>query len=66
MSRLLLTIAVCYGLAAAAQAQPTGEHIVVTGGVSLMEWEKFKAQPHDNWWMNFVRAVAPQLAMIAR
>ena len=36
---------------------PTGgEYIVIVGGVSLMEWEKFKAQPHDNWWANFVRA----------
>ena len=34
----------------------TGEYVILTGGVSLMEWEKFKAQPHDNWWMNFVRA----------
>ena len=33
-----------------------GEYIILTGGVSLMCWEKFKAQPHDNWWMNFVRA----------
>ena len=34
----------------------TGEYVILTGGVSLMCWEKFKAQPHDNWWMNFVRA----------
>lgn len=34
----------------------TGEYIILTGGVSLMVWEKYKAQPHDNWWMNFVRA----------
>ena len=33
-----------------------GEYVILTGGVSLMCWEKFKAQPHDNWWMNFVRA----------
>ena len=33
-----------------------GEYIILVGGVSLMQWEKFKAQPHDNWWMNFVRA----------
>ena len=33
-----------------------GEYIILIGGVSLMEWEKFKAQPHDNWWANFVRA----------
>jgi hypothetical protein len=58
MSRVLLTIIVIYGLAVTvmAQAQPAGEHIVVTGGVSMMEWEKYKAQPHDNWWLNFVRA----------
>jgi len=58
MSRFLLTIAVFCGLgvSAIAQALPTGEHIVVTGGVSLMKWEKYKVQPHDNWWLNFVRA----------
>jgi len=33
-----------------------GEYIIVSGGVSLWVWEKWKAQPHDNWWMNFVRA----------
>src|SRR3954471_9851160 len=32
------------------------EYIVLTGGVSLWQWEKYKAAPHDNWWMNFVRA----------
>jgi hypothetical protein len=35
---------------------PNGEYVIVTGGVSLWAWEKFKAEPHDNWWMNFVRA----------
>ena len=33
-----------------------GEYVIIVGGVSLMEWEKFKAQPHDGWWANFVRA----------
>jgi hypothetical protein len=33
-----------------------GEYLIIVGGVSLMEWEKYKAQPHDNWWANFVRA----------
>ncbi len=32
------------------------EYIVLTGGVSMWQWEKYKAAPHDNWWMNFVRA----------
>jgi hypothetical protein len=33
-----------------------GEYVIVSGGVSLWVWEKWKAQPHDNWWMNFIRA----------
>ncbi len=40
----------------AAAAEPAREYIIVSGGVSLWAWEKYKAQPHDNWWMNFVRA----------
>lgn len=32
------------------------EYIILTGGVSLHQWEKYKAAPHDNWWLNFVRA----------
>lgn len=34
----------------------SGEFIIVSGGVSLWIWEKWKANPHDNWWMNFIRA----------
>lgn len=33
-----------------------GECIVISGGVSLYKWERFKSAPHDLWWMNFVRA----------
>ena len=43
----------------AADPAPTaasGEFIIMTGGVSMWVWEKWKAQPHDNWWMNFIRA----------
>ena len=32
------------------------EYVVITGGPSLIEWEKFKKVPHDHWWANFVRA----------
>jgi hypothetical protein len=43
--------------AAAAPADPaTREYVILVGGVSLWQWEKYKAYPHDNWWMNFVRA----------
>jgi hypothetical protein len=37
-------------------ATPNGEYIILVGGPSLMEWEKYKTQPHDHWWANFVRA----------
>jgi hypothetical protein len=33
-----------------------GETVIVVGGVSLWIWEKWKAQPHDQWWANFIRA----------
>lgn len=39
-----------------------GEYVIITGGVSLMQWEKFKAQPHDNWWLNFIRASRIRIA----
>ena len=32
------------------------EAVVVTGGVSLWKWEKTKMEPHDHWWLNFIRA----------
>jgi hypothetical protein len=63
MRSVLLLLAACFALCStplrAADPAPTaasGEFIVVTGGVSLWIWEKWKASPHDNWWMNFVRA----------
>ena len=33
-----------------------GEYVLLIGGPSLMVWEKYKLQPHDHWWANFVRA----------
>lgn len=38
-----------------AQAEQ-GEHLIVSGGVTMMQWEKYKAEPHDKWWLNFIRA----------
>ena len=37
-------------------AAVTPEYVILVGGPSLMQWEKYKAQPHDHWWANFVRA----------
>ena len=40
----------------AASAPATGEYVLLVGGPSLMVWEKYKLQPHDHWWANFIRA----------
>lgn len=38
-------------------APVTGEYIILVGGPSLMQWEKYKGEAaHDHWWANFVRA----------
>jgi len=64
MARLtLLLFAVCLS-ATTGFGQNYDEHIVVTGAPSLMEWEKYKIEPHDNWWMNFVRASRIRIAQI--
>ena len=56
MFRHAVLVFATVALASLASGQDTGEHIVTTGAVSLMKWEKFKIEPHDNWWLNFVRA----------
>ena len=33
-----------------------GEYVLLVGGPSMYQWEKYKAVPHDHWWANFVRA----------
>ena len=40
------------------------EYIVVSGGPSLIEWEKFKAAPHDRWWGNFIRSARVRIEQI--
>ena len=37
-------------------AAPDCEVVLISGGVSLHKWEQYKPNPHDRWWMNFVRA----------
>lgn len=53
-------------LNAASPAEPAtpGERIIVSGGVSLWVWEKWKSNPHDNWWANFVRAARIRIGQI--
>jgi hypothetical protein len=39
-----------------ASAAPDSEVVLISGGVSLHKWEQYKPNPHDRWWMNFIRA----------
>ena len=41
--------------AAQASPEPQKEYIILSGGPSLIEWEKFKMVPHDHYWGNFIR-----------
>lgn len=52
---LVLALPALHGADVKEPQQP-GETVIVTGGVSLWVWEKWKKEPHDNWWANFVRA----------
>lgn len=52
---ILILIALFWGRDASALS-PKGEYVILVGGVSLNQWEKYKAQPHDHWWANFVHA----------
>lgn len=56
-SLVILALLSLFGSSLYATPAPTGkEYVILTGGVSLWEWEKYKAAPHDSWWANFVRA----------
>jgi hypothetical protein len=75
MRLICLLLVVCLALcttpvqAAGDPPMPTaqsGEFIILTGGVSLWIWEKWKAAPHDNWWMNFVRASRIRIEQIQK
>src|SRR3989440_11788608 len=59
MKRLLLILiflAICVARQAPAATPTNGEYVLLVGGPSLMVWEKYKLQPHDHWWANFIRA----------
>lgn len=68
MTRILTILIAALILAGtqAVRAQGTDrEFILLTGGVSLMEWEKYKGpEAHDHWWANFVRATRIRMEQI--
>src|SRR2546427_11668233 len=55
MRRLSISLVLLLALGSSALAAD-GESIILVGGPSLYQWEKYKAYPHDHWWANFVRA----------
>lgn len=59
----LLALVFMVGLLSA-KAEVEREYILVSGGPSLHEWEKFKAEPHDRWWGNFIRAARVRIQEI--
>ncbi|MGH8046293.1 MAG: hypothetical protein ACREKL_03520 [Chthoniobacterales bacterium] len=52
--------------APALRAQTDGEYVILTGGPSLIEWEKYKAVPHDRFWGNFIRASRYRIEQLRR
>src|SRR5437899_6861543 len=57
MNRLLLVYFLAiFALGSQAASPASGEYIMLIGGPSMYQWEKYKAYPHDHWWANFVRA----------
>ena len=57
MKRLLALALVLLALTQTSPARETEtESILLVGGPSLYQWEKYKAYPHDHWWANFIRA----------
>ena len=56
MKRLLIIFSL-FVVAHSSSARISGkEWIIVIGGPSLQQWEKYKAYPHDHWWANFIHA----------
>lgn len=62
--RRLLVISLLFVATAAAHAAYEREFIVVSGGPSLYQWEKFKTPPHDRWWANFIRSAVVRMQEI--
>ncbi|MEY5025892.1 MAG: hypothetical protein RLZZ244_1420 [Verrucomicrobiota bacterium] len=63
--RLLVGILAVLGLAGGTSWADAGrEHVIISGGVSLFKWEQYRPDPHDKWWMNFVRAARIRIAQI--
>ena len=55
-SYFMLPVILALALTSAFAQEAQREYIVLSGGPSLVEWERYKAEPHDRWWGNFIRS----------
>jgi len=53
---LVLTATASLSASATPAVSANREYIILSGGPSILVWEKWKSQPHDLWWQNFIRA----------
>lgn len=68
MQRLLPRLALLFLVLATplARAAVEKEFIIVSGGPSLYEWEKYKSTPHDRFWGNFIRSARYRIQEIQK
>jgi len=64
MRALLFGLVIFLSALSSLKAEPPPEVIIISGGVSLYQWEQYKTPPHDRWWMNFVRAARIRIQQI--
>ncbi|MEI6714892.1 MAG: hypothetical protein WCO60_14135 [Verrucomicrobiota bacterium] len=61
---LIVSVSLLICGVAEATADPQRENVIISGGVSLLKWEQYKSDPHDKWWMNFIRAGRIRISQI--
>lgn len=43
---------------------PPQEYVILSGSPTLMQWEKYKTVPHDQFWGGFVRAARTRIQVL--
>lgn len=66
MKRLLPAVLFLFLGSAMFCAAQEKEYVILSGGPSLIEWEKYKATPHDRWWGNFIRAARVRIEQLRK
>ena len=61
-----LRFSCCFWPSQAPRPEVQREYIVVSGGPSLIEWEKYKVAPHDRWWGNFIRSARVRIEQLRK